>query len=373
MQQTPASGSGKNQLQLPVLQENTDPLSHLPVYIDVVGKKLDKCSEMKEKLESMNTARGQKLAEEMDTQLTKYQEIYDKLIEVQGNIMDNPSKSWKDALVKQFVNCTKADVAINNLLSVKAPASKKDKESPEKKPGKKKGKDKKDKPPKKEAKKERGRTLRRLLGPGQEDDDDEDAELAQELMHDYLSGDWKYLRQDWHVLSKDASWRDTIGCRTNSPHKTGDIPLFRIPGLETNTIMTDPMHTFHLGWGQDLAASGLILLCRLQEFGNDRVLNSRLHRAYTNFVAYCVRGSNNDWPTSLGGKAYDTFLVLAWMEDHLENSVSYSASLRMSFEPFQTLEVKYIPTISKPSPQLQTERVILRQTRILMCRPCDTR
>ncbi|CAE7697088.1 HMCN1, partial [Symbiodinium sp. CCMP2456] len=39
-----------------------------------------------------------------------------------------------DALVKQFVECTKADVTINNLMSrarsVKAPTAKKEKDSP---------------------------------------------------------------------------------------------------------------------------------------------------------------------------------------------------------------------------------------------------
>ena len=30
------------------------------------------------------------------------------------------------------------------------------------------------------------------------------------------------------------------------------------------------------------------------------------------------RTSNNSWPTSLGGKAFDTGLVLAWMEEEMK-------------------------------------------------------
>ncbi|CAE7727737.1 unnamed protein product, partial [Symbiodinium pilosum] len=221
-------------------------------------------------------------------------------------------------------------------------------------------------------------------------DPDSDSELAAELLHDYMhgdlhtafaedardvfyngievngvrlhlaaimgKGDWKYLRQayrlstgyickdkchlceDWHVLSKDAIWRTTIANRTTSPHKTDDVGLLLIPGIRTQTISTDPMHTFHIGWGQDLAASGVILLATVGAFG-EGALDSRLEVAYASFIAYCsAHGkttscdrfskqtfdmtSNNSWPTSLGGKAYDTSLVLAWLEQHLADMVA---------------------------------------------------
>ncbi|CAE7261300.1 unnamed protein product, partial [Symbiodinium pilosum] len=179
-------------------------------------------------------------------------------------------------------------------------------------------------------------------------------------------GDWKYLRQayllatgynckdkchlcdatDWYVLSKDAVWRGTINNRKETPHKSLDIPLLNVPGLRTELIYTDPMHTFHLGWGQDLAASGVILLAHLEYFGKG-ALDTRLERAYGEFVTYCSgvgrttscdgfskqlfdMKSNNAFPTSLGGKAFDTSLVLAWLE-------SFMLGLDIQHEILETL------------------------------------
>ena len=95
--------------------------------------------------------------------------------------------------------------------------------------------------------------------------------------------------QDWHVLSSRANWRRTIGARTSTPHKTADhdIPLLTIPGMRTSTIFSDPMHTFHLGWGQDLAASGVCMLAYLEYFGLG-ALDTRMQRAYEAFVEYCT-------------------------------------------------------------------------------------
>ena len=67
-----------------------------------------------------------------------------------------------------------------------------------------------------------------------------------------------------------------------SPHKSDDIPLLRVPSMGTQNIQTDPMHSFHLGWGMDLAASGIVLLCSLEVFGRGS-LNSRLARAFDGF------------------------------------------------------------------------------------------
>ena len=88
------------------------------------------------------------------------------------------------------------------------------------------------------------------------------------------------------MLSRDALWRTTVGNRTTSPHKTGTIGLLHIPGIRTRTISTDPMHTFHIGWGQDLAASGVILLATVGAFGQGS-LDSRLEVAYASFIAFC--------------------------------------------------------------------------------------
>ena len=117
------------------------------------------------------------------------------------------------------------------------------------------------------------------------------------------------------MLSKRASWRSTIGQRMTSPHKTEDIPLFNIPGLATNTITTDPMHSFHLGWGQDLAASGVILLCHLECFGRG-ALDRRLELAYEKFVTYCQESGRTTSIDRFSKAAFD----MATLDSRLKHS-----------------------------------------------------
>ena len=89
------------------------------------------------------------------------------------------------------------------------------------------------------------------------------------------------------MFSEDATWRSTVGSRHASPHKDEDVPLMRVPGLRTNNVTTDPMHCFHLGWGQDLAASAVVLLCNLGAF-EAGALDKRMEVAYTSFIEFCT-------------------------------------------------------------------------------------
>ena len=112
--------------------------------------------------------------------------------------------------------------------------------------------------------------------------------------------------QDWHVLSKDAVWRSTVGNRSETPHKVDleHVALLRVPGLTTQRVATDPMHTFHLGWGQDLAASGLVLLAKEGCFGQG-ALDRRLERAYAAFVVYCSANGKTTSCDRFSKQAFD--------------------------------------------------------------------
>ena len=178
---------------------------------------------------------------------------------------------------------------------------------------------------------------------------------------------------DWHNMSQGASWRQTCGVHRNgSPFwiRADQIPLLSIPGMNKDNILPDSLHCFHLGWGQDLGASGIVLLAKLGYF-NGHTLNDKLADAYGIFSGWVTRNHkttgidwwsklkldmastlcfcmwrfcvisglkdcwktwcdtnymyatcprDNDWPTSLGscnGKAYDTAVALSWLEDFL--------------------------------------------------------
>ena len=85
----------------------------------------------------------------------------------------------------------------------------------------------------------------------------------------------------------DAPWRETMGAnRTSSPYHDHDIPLLQIPGMGQESILPDSCHCFHLGWGVDLASSGLVLMARRKCF-EGRKMESHLRTAYTLFTRWC--------------------------------------------------------------------------------------
>ena len=85
-----------------------------------------------------------------------------------------------------------------------------------------------------------------------------------------------------------AQWRTTLGDRrSKSPFHDVDIPLLKIPGMDATSILPDSCHCFHLGWGIDLAASGLVLAARKDLFGNHRNFNAKLQEAYRLFTGWC--------------------------------------------------------------------------------------
>ena len=86
-----------------------------------------------------------------------------------------------------------------------------------------------------------------------------------------------------------APWRSALGeNRGSSPYwlDPADIPLLQIPGMNQESILPDSCHCFHLGWGIDLAASGLVLLAKRGCFGNG-TLNDRLQAKYKTYTRWC--------------------------------------------------------------------------------------
>ena len=92
---------------------------------------------------------------------------------------------------------------------------------------------------------------------------------------------------EWHKFGADAPWKRMIGNnRYKSPFKPREIPLLSIPGMCSTAILPDSCHCFHLGWGVDLAASGLVLLAKNGEFPG-RTLVPQLREAYSRFMTWC--------------------------------------------------------------------------------------
>ena len=110
--------------------------------------------------------------------------------------------------------------------------------------------------------------------------------------------------RSWHNLGREAEWRATVGCRAVSPfHQVDRNPLLHIPGLSAMTILPDSCHVFHLGWGIDLAASGVVLCAKLKVFPG-RSLDRQLQNAFSKFLAWCTK---NKKTTAIGWWSYKKF------------------------------------------------------------------
>lgn len=95
--------------------------------------------------------------------------------------------------------------------------------------------------------------------------------------------------QAWWRLDADAPWRSNRPGPT--PFKDCERPFDILPGgTSPSTIKPDIVHTFHLGFGVDLAASIVVWLCKLGVFddGNPRQgFDEKLALAYSAFREFC--------------------------------------------------------------------------------------
>ena len=85
-------------------------------------------------------------------------------------------------------------------------------------------------------------------------------------------------------MSPQAAWRrERPG---PLPYKHDRVPWFVLPhGSDPRCIYPDTCHTFHIGFGADMVASTIVLLCKLTLFGQARSLDARWLEAYRQFMS----------------------------------------------------------------------------------------
>ena len=112
--------------------------------------------------------------------------------------------------------------------------------------------------------------------------------------------------QEWYNPSDAASWR--LEGEGALPYKTAEppSPLRNLIGNgDPKYILLDYCHVFHLGYGQDLGASAIVVLAKINFFGGDRALDARLAVAYSRYSSWLKRskksGSLNEFSKKVFG------------------------------------------------------------------------
>lgn len=98
--------------------------------------------------------------------------------------------------------------------------------------------------------------------------------------------------QDWWRYDSDAPWKLAENRPGESPFKPEGNPFAIVPGGDSpNRIRPDMVHTFHIGFGVDLAASFVVWLCKLGKLGSNgrprQSFDDKLSLAYSTFREYC--------------------------------------------------------------------------------------
>ena len=96
--------------------------------------------------------------------------------------------------------------------------------------------------------------------------------------------------QDWWDMASTARWRQE---HVPSPFKHNRVPYFILPrGKEPQSYLPDTCHTFHIGFGVDMAASMVVCLCRLALFegvNHTQKLDTQQALAFRRYVEWCNR------------------------------------------------------------------------------------
>ena len=126
-------------------------------------------------------------------------------------------------------------------------------------------------------------------------------------------------------MSVTASWRQ--GHAAPSPFKHDAVPYFVLPrGRDARSYLPDTCHTFHIGFGVDMAASMIVQLCKLALFRGTagiRSLDGRLALAFRLYMEWCNSNkrytSCREWSKkvldmgeNLGQFGVDGFKVKVW-------------------------------------------------------------
>ncbi|CAL1158007.1 unnamed protein product [Cladocopium goreaui] len=104
---------------LPMVHQNQDPYCYISQYIDEMGKKMDKIDEQKVYLPHSTSTNLPRMLKQLANDRTNYFDVFDKLVKFQEASCGilAPTEAQKSELRDIYVECTKMDVRVNNMMS----------------------------------------------------------------------------------------------------------------------------------------------------------------------------------------------------------------------------------------------------------------
>ena len=116
--------------------------------------------------------------------------------------------------------------------------------------------------------------------------------------------------KEWWDMSSSGQLRTWRGAAPDPYKRNKRSPFRDIPaGSDQQQIRPDLMHCFNLGFGKDLAGSGIMLLCRMEQFPG-RSIGARLDAAFEEFRIWLTE---NKKTSSLKNFELKTFKVQTYL------------------------------------------------------------
>lgn len=94
--------------------------------------------------------------------------------------------------------------------------------------------------------------------------------------------------EEWYRFDVGAAWRGPDARPGPCPFKPEGNVFDVVPGCVATRVKPNVVHTFHIGFGADLASSIIVWLAKLNKFGVERQsFDEKLRTAYGMFQAFC--------------------------------------------------------------------------------------
>ncbi|CAE7389470.1 unnamed protein product [Symbiodinium sp. CCMP2592] len=117
-EEAPTAGQAASfKLVFPTLAQNASATSLLASFLEVLGRKIDACEDIMDKLDESQNSRASSLRDQMKAIVTEMKAKYDDLTAKQAeSVTTTPDKAFNEDLLRKYADITKQDVVLGNYV-----------------------------------------------------------------------------------------------------------------------------------------------------------------------------------------------------------------------------------------------------------------